>query len=204
MTLLLSILLLIPILLIAIFDIGRDIKKGVSKRSLTATFIFWLFYSASAFLSYYAFKVNPAYGIAQYSVVLAVSILALLNAIFNYVDKINSLPPLLVLLVLIVSPVVMFIVVIPVAVIPAFETDSYTKTLITAEGISPEPIVANLSRIKESIQELEYQLMLESQNIDSLSTAIVAELEKSNEELTRISEQRDEIVYQLEYAIRHN
>ncbi len=206
MALLIPTLLLIPILLYAIYDIRLDLTKGRSKGSIIASFILWSLIAISAFFSYFTYKVHVLYGIFQYLTPLTFTIFGALSEKYDLSKKIGDAirdtifhKELAALMILTLSaPFVMLIVAIPVAVIPYLSIAPKVEEL-PIEQIDPAPIIVNLNRINDSIEELENQLIVESRNIDVLSEAVVSELEKRNDELEHISNERAKVVAELNY-----
>jgi len=202
MTLLVTFLLLVPIIIYSLYDIRKDIKKGESKKEIISSGFIWLIFVISASFSYFTYKINIIYGVFQYLIPLMVVILLILEEKYELLEKSQKtiLHKEFVILVLIsfVSPFVMLFVAVPIAVIPYFDNVPNVNE-ITADKISPVPIVTNLARIKDSIEELEKQLMIESQSIDTLSDAVVEELERHSNELEDLKKEQAEVMTQLEY-----
>ena len=93
----------------------------------------------------------------------------------------------------------MFIIVIPVAVVPHFRNVTYVGTISEAEEISTLPIIENFNKIKELIKSTEDELISQSENIDKLVDELISEIERRNIELREINQERADVLTELEY-----
>jgi len=192
-------LLLIPIIALSIYETFLSWAQTGRWGKLFSALL-WLAFIVSAFFSYYAFKVNFVYGLSHYLVALATSILITIETSISEkrprekwgLFETGILSSVLALL-------IMFIVVIPVAVIPNISGDQKAETALPPSQISAEPIIESLDSIKESILNVEGEFMQLYTNIDTLSSTFIMEIQKRNDELRKLSEEQDRVLSELEY-----
>jgi hypothetical protein len=179
----------------AIWDLSSNRK--IPHDPIGFIIAMWIIVIVSTWFSYYAYLVNHTYGIFHYSVILIFSIVLLVldtKKISNYTLIQGS--TLIINLVIILF---MFIAVVPVAVIPYFSGTQEQKSLAFSQDISPKPILDNLGIIKESIEDTKDKLSIEVESIDKLASVLVGEIEKKNDELVHIENERNLALEELEY-----
>jgi hypothetical protein len=195
MNIITSILMTIPIIGISIYDTILDIRNKKNIQTLILNIFLWLIIIFSSFLSYYAFQINVYYGIAQYLFPLMLSICVLFYD-FNANREMKRFEAILFGFILIVN-LIMFIWIIPIGLLPNLRV--MDNKLAVTQSISPDPIVNNLSQIQQSIGTVEDQLKEQSDNIDYLSKSLVQEIEKKNDDLKKINDERNKLESDIAY-----
>ncbi|MFQ6027983.1 MAG: hypothetical protein ACE5Q6_10865 [Dehalococcoidia bacterium] len=153
-------------------------------------------FSISSAAAPFAYELTPIYGIIQFFLVLlsAVLILVSLTNLIEDTDKAFVL-----FIGTLIVPVVLLLVAIPVAVLPYFRSDAPSSPPpLASTEIRTEAITESFSRIKDTLNEIDKDIALESENIDQSIEKLTKEIDARNEELRTLVEEQSRMAEEVD------
>jgi len=140
----------------------------------------------------FAYNINPIYGIVHYGLILSYTISTLLYTYKIFRNQFISVIGFLIVITL-------FIIVIPVAVIPHFRPQAPLTSAHIPSEISTESFTKSFSRIRYVLSDIERKISKETTNIDNSIIALIKEINARNEQLRALHGEQSRLSEQVEY-----